>query len=162
VVEDEWIIHSIEESCIEVSVRYRVHFVKKTFMKNIIIRQTREEVKKWFDAYLHMLQNELGESNKETNNALDKEKINWFSSNGIWNLSTILMWIFGLILLLLLSYLVYKIDSLEVEMKRLTQSQREIMKSLHVLQECIEQRILHNIDSTSNSNVCETNNHLVI
>lgn len=161
VVEDEWIIRSIQESCVEVTVRYRIHFVKKTLMKNIIIRQTREEVKKWFDGYLHMLQNELGESNKETNKPVDKEKIHWFLSNGIWKMSTILMWMFGLILLILLSCLTYKVDSLEAEMKRLTQSQRETLKSLHVLQECIEQRILHNVDSTTKSNVCEANNRLV-
>jgi hypothetical protein len=160
VIEDEWVITSIHESCVELVVRYRVHFVKKTIMKNIIMKQTREEITKWFHAYLDMLQNDLGERS-EVKTMEDEKKIVRSSSNGIlWNWSIVFGLIIGLILVLVFGCLIYEIQSLQTEIRQLSQSQRDTLIALQVVKEHLHQSILKELDSSSNRILCDVHNDM--
>jgi len=58
-VEEEWIIEPLQREegggGIQLSVRLKVTFVKSTVMKKIISKQSKEEVKKWYNLYLPYL-----------------------------------------------------------------------------------------------------------
>ena len=127
-------------------------------MKNIILKQTREEIKKWFHAYLDMLQSELGER-RDLKIMEDEKKIVLSASNGtLWNWSIVLVLIVGLIVVLVLGCLIHEIQSLKTEFRLLNQSQRDTLITLQVVKEQLHQSILKESDSSSNRILCDVNN----
>ncbi len=70
-VEDQWIIepinsvndhnnHDSSKNGCYISIRFKVNFIKSTIMKKVIYRQTKQEMKDWFELYIQYLDSITG------------------------------------------------------------------------------------------------------
>mmetsp|Transcript_16854 Transcript_16854/g.31917 ORF Transcript_16854/g.31917 Transcript_16854/m.31917 type:complete len:582 (-) Transcript_16854:75-1820(-) len=61
-MQDEWIIESCNQGEIAISVRFRIHFIKRpmAMVRKVIRDQSRKEINSWFKMYMEMLQETLG------------------------------------------------------------------------------------------------------
>lgn len=64
-VEDRWIVESVDDSSVKLSVYFQVVFTKRTMFKPIIQKNVKAETKKWFHGYAKFLRHALHEDDKK-------------------------------------------------------------------------------------------------
>lgn len=156
-IEDEWIITSLGESCVEMVVRYRVHFIKKTIMKKVIMKQTEDEIMKWFDAYLEMLNDELslGVEKKALNHMSheEKSKESHFSNTFLNKSVAFLIIIIGSVLIFVLIDILLKMRNLEAQMVQYRLDHDQVMKQLKGLGDDVNHLSLLSVEGL-NRQIC--------
>lgn len=109
VVEEKWIIepfpkskrttkhntNSVTPGC-QLSIKFKVNFIKSTLMKKVIYNQTKQEIKDWFDMYIKFLQGCVGNESLSPTlsmNSVDKHKVSLTSKLQILYAAFVRIWI---------------------------------------------------------------------
>lgn len=69
-VEDRWVIESVGDTSIKLSVYFQIPFSKRTMFKSIIQKNIKAETKKWFHGYVKFLHHALQEDDKKEDRGL--------------------------------------------------------------------------------------------
>jgi hypothetical protein len=64
-VEDLWIVESVGDNSVQLSVYFQIVFSKRTMFKPIIQKNAKAETKKWFQGYTKFLKSALQEDDKK-------------------------------------------------------------------------------------------------